>query len=726
MTPEQTLNQAIAAQRAGDTAAAIALYERVLQQQPDQIDALTLLGPLRHETGDATNAIALLTRATKLDPNHALAWYNLGLVLGDQPHSGKDAEAALLQAVKIAQHQQPFWVALGRQLLKNGNAKAAQAIFADLNKQQPNVEYLVLQAEAAAEQKEFIAAKAAATAAVELAHALPDDHARRQAMVDLNRYDHLLKDPTGQLRGAYLHLSLANADDALPYVQLARIYLAHSQYLLALAMLDKAVAIDPRSLEIRWLSTFAHALPIYSSQAQITQMLVAYEAKLHQLSAHIDSLNDAELIGTEYLPELLQPLFLAYNGEDIRHVQSLAGDILHKLLTRRYGEIALHSSSDRETRNNKTGDDRIRLAIVSETFYYHSNMKLRRSWLRRIDRTKFRLCLYHVGTITDLYTQEIAAMADEFHHIPHDFDATLAKLRADAPDIIQYTNIGLNTLTIKLAALRLAPVQATTWGHPITSGMPTIDYFLSSELMETPDAQNYYRERLVNLPGLSVVPEPIFNEKHFGDLQPRTRADYGIGEDDVFYLCLQSVNKYLPRHDALYAEIALKVPNSKFVFVEHAANPAISELFKLRLRGPFRARGLDPAAHLVFLPFQNQGGYSNLHRLADITLDSLEWSGANTTFEALELGGLLLTCPGRFMRGRHTAAILNCIGMPELIAADETIYLEKAIAWGLDPALRARLRADTAVALPNLYRDPGLGDALNKFYLDAHKKAQRK
>ncbi len=717
------LDQAIAAQRAGDNAMAVALYERVLQQQPNQIDALTLLGPLRHASGDVPSAIALLTRATQLDPNHALAWYNLGLVLGTQPDRSKDAEAALLQAVKIAQHQQPFWVALAQQLLKNGNAKAAQAIFTDLNKQQPNVEYLVLQAEAAASQKEFIAAKAAATAAVELAHTLQDNHGRRQAMVDLNRYDHMLKDPKGQLTGAYLHLSLANADDALPYVQLARIYLAHSQYLLALAMLDKAVAIDPRSLEIRWLSTFAHALPIYSSQTQITEMLTAYEAKLHILSAHIDSLSDAELIGTEYLPELLQPLFLAYNGEDIRHVQSLTGDILHKLLTRRYGETPL---LPRAVHAGDKTDGRIRLAIVSETFYYHSNMKLRRSWLRRIDRTKFRLCLYHLGRETDLYTTEIAAMADEFYHIPHDFDATLAKLRADAPDIIQYTNIGLNTLTIKLAALRLAPVQATTWGHPITSGMPTIDYFLSSELMETPDAQAYYREKLVNLPGLSVVPEPIFNERHFADLQSRTRADYGIGENDVFYLCLQSVNKYLPRHDALYAEIALKVPNAKFVFIEHAANPAISELFKLRMRGPFRARGLDPTAHLAFLPFQNQGGYSNLHRLADITLDSLEWSGANTTFEALELGGLLLTCPGRFMRGRHTSAILNYIGMPELIATDETVYLEKAIAWGLDPALRTRLRADTATALPNLYRDPGLGNALNKFYLDAHEKAQRK
>ena len=33
---------------------------------------------------------------------------------------------------------------------------------------------------------------------------------------------------------------------------------------------------------------------------------------------------------------------------------------------------------------------------------------------------------------------------------------------------------------------RIAPIQITTWGHSITSGIDTIDYYISSKLYELP------------------------------------------------------------------------------------------------------------------------------------------------------------------------------------------------------------------------------------------------
>ena len=63
-------------------------------------------------------------------------------------------------------------------------------------------------------------------------------------------------------------------------------------------------------------------------------------------------------------------------------------------------------------------------------------------------------------------------------------------------------------LAVNLAAQRLAPVQCSSWGHPETSGFPTIDYFLSSELMEPRNGKDHYSEELVLLPNLSVYLEP--------------------------------------------------------------------------------------------------------------------------------------------------------------------------------------------------------------------------
>ena len=69
----------------------------------------------------------------------------------------------------------------------------------------------------------------------------------------------------------------------------------------------------------------------------------------------------------------------------------------------------------------------------------------------------------------------------------------------------------MDPLAGRLAAQRLAPVQCVAWGHPETTGMPTLDYFLSSDLMEPPDGEAHYTEHLVRLPnlGLCYVPEPV-------------------------------------------------------------------------------------------------------------------------------------------------------------------------------------------------------------------------
>ena len=79
-------------------------------------------------------------------------------------------------------------------------------------------------------------------------------------------------------------------------------------------------------------------------------------------------------------------------------------------------------------------------------------------------------------------------------------------------------------------------MQCNSWGHPDTSGFPTLDYYLSSDLMEPPDGQDHYTERLVRLPNLSIYYEPI-------DLQPVAldRADLGLRSTATVYWCGQSL-----------------------------------------------------------------------------------------------------------------------------------------------------------------------------------------
>lgn len=591
--------------------------------------------------GDYPRAIALLSQMLQTNPDHVVAWHNLGsayLVLSQF----REAATAYHRAVTLDPEHLPSWPPLARALMGAGQLPAAESILE---------QWLQLS---------------------------PDSDAER--------------------------------------LLLARIKFARFQNFEVIDLLAPMVARADCPLEAQWLHTMAFAPPIYDSEEQITELLSAIEERLAALRARVLAAGPAELQEAATLMELATPLFLPYNGRDVKKAHMLAGDMYVHALAATLGTADMGTAASRKARHD-ADDGRIRLAIVSETFHYHSNMKLRRSWLRRIDRTKFRLCLYHAGTTIDSYTADIKLMCDEFHHYPKDFSGLLAQLRADRPDIIQYTNIGLSMLTLKLAAMRIAPVQVNTWGHPITSGLSTMDYFITNALMEPPEAQDYYNEQLVYLPGLSLVPENIFAEQNLPDLP---RASFGLADDDVFYLCLQSLQKYLPRDDGIYAAIAAGVPKAKFIFIEPEELKDTHHIFRARLQATFTARGMDPARHLIFLPTQNQTGYRALHRLADVTLDSMGWSGANTTFEALELGALLLTLPGQFMRARHTAAILKLMQMDELIVDSVDAYIARAIEFGHDPELRRRLKQKTQDALPLLYQDPGLAPALNAFYEKAY------
>ena len=242
----------------------------------------------------------------------------------------------------------------------------------------------------------------------------------------------------------------------------------------------------------------------------------------------------------------------------------------------------------------------------------------------------------------------------------------------------------MDSLTQMLAAMRLAPIQCQSWGHPVTSGLPAIDYFLSSDLMEPEGAQAQSHEKLIRLPGLSICyPQPdaavAVPPPDLPTIGTRTR-----------FVCLQSLFKLLPRQDALVARIAARVPEARFLFISHRSQ-GITELYKDRLERAFGETGVDPRGRIHFLPPLKYGEFLGLARQADVILDSVGWSGGNTTLEALAFAKPLVTLPGGNLRGRHTMAILRRIGVTETIARDEDDYVELAVRLAEDAAWRGQI-----------------------------------
>ena len=127
------------------------------------------------------------------------------------------------------------------------------------------------------------------------------------------------------------------------------------------------------------------------------------------------------------------------------------------------------------------------------------------------------------------------------------------------------------------------------------------------------------------------------------------------------------------------------------IFICHRSE-FVTHCFQSRLSQAFNKYGLNWQDYGVMMPQLEQNDYFRLNLLADIYLDNLSLSGGNTTLEAIACHLPVVTCPGEFMRGRHSYAILKKLGITETIATDKNHYIEIAIRLGLDNQWRQTIK----------------------------------
>jgi predicted O-linked N-acetylglucosamine transferase (SPINDLY family) len=193
------------------------------------------------------------------------------------------------------------------------------------------------------------------------------------------------------------------------------------------------------------------------------------------------------------------------------------------------------------------------------------------------------------------------------------------------------------------------------------------------------------------------------------DQLTKSRADFGLTDRDVVYLCCQAPFKYLPQHDYLLPAIAAAVPHSKFVFVR-------GDSIKQRLSSAFAAQNLAIDDFCLFLPSQPRNDYLSLNLISDVYLDTIGFNGGNMTFDALACGLPVVTLPGELMRGRFSAAMLNRLGITETIAQNESHYIELAVNLGRDRDQRSQIQQKIQQMSHLLFGDQSTVTALEDFY----------
>jgi predicted O-linked N-acetylglucosamine transferase (SPINDLY family) len=396
----------------------------------------------------------------------------------------------------------------------------------------------------------------------------------------------------------------------------------------ALASFDRAIDLDASNERARWARVMLWA-PVFDEQNPGAPDRSGFGTELSRFE---DWWLNNDCDGARFVGEL-QPFFLAYQEEN------------NLTLLAQYGRICVSSMQrwlDRERLPAfvRPAANRIRLGIVSADIRLHSVwMALTKGWLQSFDPDRFEIVIFSLANRVDKETAWARSHSDIFIGGPKDLSQWVSAIREQNCEILLYPAVGMHPQTLKLACLRLAPVQINSWGHPDTSGLPTLDYYVSANCFEPADAQSYYSEKLVCLPHLGNRMQPMALQSVDLDFD-----SLNIDPERPILVCPGSPFKYQPAHDHIFVEIARRLPEAQLVF---------------------------------FRPD-----------------DTIGFSGYNTALQAVECGLPVVTREGRFLRGRLASGILRRMDLQELIAETKADYVDLVVNLVTDRDYQAHIRME--------------------------------
>jgi predicted O-linked N-acetylglucosamine transferase (SPINDLY family) len=453
----------------------------------------------------------------------------------------------------------------------------------------------------------------------------------------------------------------------------------------------------------RWAQAFVALKPVFSRGEDPAAARRDFGEALDELDRWFSG---PAMNGAHEAVASRRPFYLSYHEADNRPLLSKCGALCCRLM--RHWQQA---QGIRPAAPSTAG--RVRVGIVSSNICAHSVWDaLVKGIVMHLDPGRFELHVFHLGTTQDSETELAQAKAASFVRGQRSLADWTAAITRCGPEVLIYPEVGMHALTSQLASLRLAPVQAAMWGHPETTGLPTIDYFISGDGLEPEVAQAFYTERLVRLP-------------HLGCHYTRKPATQGAAGGDLpdlpgggpLFVCPGTSFKYMPGHDWVYAEIARRLGSGRFVFFSQ--QPQWTGVLAERLRAAFSAVGLDASEHLVFLSWLPRPRFHGLMRRADVFLDTIGFSGFNTAMQAVECGLPIVSRRGRFMRGRLAAAILDRMGMGELVSRTDEDYVQLAVRLARDLPYRQRVRQELLQRQQLLFDDLEPIRALERFLIGA-------
>lgn len=681
--------------RQGLNTAALLPMQKAAQLSPDDVEAHYNLGVALQDAGDFSNAEFAYRHALKLNPDYADAYGNLGILL-QQFDRQQEAEACYRQTLRLAPDNVAAHSNLGVILHNAGNLTAATNHYREAIRLDPN--------NAGAHnnlgntllaQHRYAEAESCYRTALHLNPDYADAHYNlANALKDLLRLNEAVASYQAALQrqpeNACAHnnlgillLTLGHRAAAEQHYRLAIQF--DADYAEAWKNLGALLGEEDRNSESKQCYQRAYQLgsngarvkatfilpAIASSRAEMLTSRTDFEQQLDQLIADKILLDDPlkEVGETNfYLP------YHALNDKDLQ--RKIAGFYAQACPSLLY--TAPHCQTA------PPSHPKTKIGFFSKFLRTHA-VSLCFSKIIEVmsQRDQFEVVLI---SNQEIKTQTYADFTGQRVLVPNDLEAARQTVAALELDILVYLDIGMEPLSYFLAFARLAPVQCVLAGHPVTTGIPTLDYFISAEIMEPADAQAHYSEKLVRLPTpLAYFARPVLPAAF------KTRTELGLPDEQKIYLCPMKLQKLHPDFDRAIARILTLDTQGIVVLFEDEMLPH----WKLALLKRFKdSIPAEQSKRIIFLPWIKQpDDFISVIARADVILDPFHFGIGSTSAMTAITGTPLVTKTGEFMRGRVGTAYCQMLGIHECVVTDEEAYAQQAVAIANDAALRSHLSA---------------------------------
>jgi len=646
---QQALQQAVAAYQSGQLRDARRSCRDALKAQPDNAEVLHLLAIVEHGLGNSDAAIETMQRAVRFEPKNASVLSDLGAMHAALEQWG-DAEDYLRRALAVDPDLVEANNNLGNVLSQQGKAREAEALYRRTLSLKPDY----------------------GEAQVNLGLVLRQTGRSEEA--ERHYRDALAVNPGL----AQLHSNLGNVE-----MDLGRAEQAEQSY-------RRAVAIDP-SFAVAWsvLGSLLRNRGRLDEAEQCCRRALAAQPGLAQ--AHCDLADVLKDLGRvdeavqSYRQALalkpdLEPahssLLVALNyAENVQPAEIYAE---HRAFARRF----LPSADRRRHANSRDPERKLRIGYVSGDLRDHPVAQFLTPVLARHDRRAFEIFCYSNHGWTDATTAWIREHTDQWRDAFALRDPELfERITEDGIDLLVDLSGHSAFNRLSVFARKPAPVQATWLGYLNTTGLETMDYRITDR-HASPEGllDAFHSERLVRLPDSQWCYQPPAD-------CPDVSEPPGAKTGRVTFASFSNLAKIGPGMIELWSRLLARVSGSRLLLVRRGLDSVASEY-----AARFARHGIA-SDRLELMPSRPFRDYLEMHRAADIVLDTFPYAGGTTTCHALWMGVPVIALTGQTATSRGAASILNVIGLEEFVANDPERYLEVAARLAEDPSRLAELRS---------------------------------